>query len=102
MSNYPPGVSGNEPEISGWPEAEMELSCTNGAARWLSRRLVIEMLEREPSRLADPVEDWEALEAECDFEGPVDAQIVEGVACWDCPKCGSENETDLDEWGPEL
>ena len=31
MSNYPPGVSGNEPEIAGYPEREITrtMQCTN-------------------------------------------------------------------------
>jgi len=29
LSNYPPGVTGLEPQISGYPESEQEVHCTN-------------------------------------------------------------------------
>lgn len=28
-SNYPPGVTGNEPQIAGYPEIEEEIECPN-------------------------------------------------------------------------
>lgn len=79
MSNYPPGVSGNEPEIAGYPERDMTLkvTCTYSGTASFSDGIPL---------------DWE-----CDYEGKADGTAVfyagETWFYWECPNCGHENET---------
>lgn len=53
--------------------------------------------------LASLLEDAEAMprsedEVDCGWEGQADAQIDRGgLATWECPRCGRENETQLEE-----
>ena len=66
MSDYPPGVSGNEPEIAGYPE-------------------------RDESRHV--VHDGNVA---CSFSGDVVGTTVfydgETVFYYECPKCGTDGE----------
>lgn len=65
MSNYPPGVTGNEWQIAGAPERVISADCG------------VELPD---------VED----EAQCNFSGDVDAVAVDEFGDWEwyCPDCG--------------
>lgn len=115
MSNYPPGVTGNEPEIAGYAEGTERVEsceCMIDAERihfaidWPTRR---DLLRVVPGRNAIDVvtqidEGMHALtvtgmdEIECPFRGgDVDGQYDDGGALfyWVCPLCGGENTNDL-------
>ena len=73
MSNYPPGVTGNEWQIAG-PDAE-----------------------RDETRDVK-----ECGNAECEFEGGTVEGVVtfygfEAWFDWECPECGHSNEEDVSE-----
>ena len=80
MSNYPPGVTGNEYEIAGWPERE-------------ETRDVVCGYEGTYSPCDFIAGDWE-----CDFEGSVKGTLFGDrfsvcEFCWSCPSCGNDRET---------
>ena len=86
-SNYPPGVSGNEPQIVGYDEEEatMHVEC---------------IFERRGS--FEGMGDWEEP---CGFSGDVDGVRIwqsryEFIFVWECPTCGNENE-ETGEYDPE-
>jgi hypothetical protein len=120
MSNYPPGVTGNEYEISGpdW-EGTLEVKCPNQEAQ-------LEVVSKEMSVLLDRyrtavvADDGEEvfrclrdlkymivsepkamLTAPCAFVGEVDAAGYQGKTWWTCPLCGAENEEEpYDDYDP--
>jgi rubredoxin len=72
MSNYPDNVTGNEPEIAGYPEINLTgVGCRGG--------------------LVDGPDGPE----DCEWTGDVEADFTDGMAYWDCPECGIENEVDM-------
>lgn len=82
MSNYPPGVSGNEPDIAGYPERDVILE--------------IEACDHE-----------DADGNVCGWGGLVDAteyalSRLTTLTQWTCPDCGTEHsfEGDIDD-GPD-
>lgn len=85
MSNYPPGVTGLEPQIAGYPETD-------------ETRQV-----QECARIGFPypvrVSPTRVQTRDCDFGGgEVDGLTVGGLweggtFYWTCPVCGAENET---------
>ena len=77
LSNYPPGVTGFEPEIAGYEE-------------WSEKR------ECEAT-----VYDENDNESFCDFRGVVDGWVDGEKLRWDCPKCGNEASEDYDVEPPE-
>jgi hypothetical protein len=95
-SNYPPGVTGSEPQITGEQEQ-----------RFTVRREVVETIEidayteeeAEQSAAASPVELWTRDIKE---ERVVDEQPLTIVPRDTCPECGRvfdlTNATDADEW----
>lgn len=100
-SNYPPGVTGNEPEIAGYPEREAERECGATAAFVPREQLIaLRSLDRTVStairqqvrRVLAWADEYEQ-EHDCAYSGPVtlfDAGL--GVATWTCPACGAEHE----------
>jgi hypothetical protein len=70
LSNYPPGVSGNEPQIAGpdWEE-KREVEC-------------------------DQVIDGDI---NCEWAGTVDAYGWKDCWYWVCPRCSRENEVLTEE-----
>lgn len=79
LSNYPPGVTGNEPEIAGYPEHEEDLECEGGV-----------------------VQGPDGGDVECGWTGRETVYISHGEGVWHCPKCGLEQRFDLeDEYGPD-
>lgn len=84
MSNYPPGVTGFEPQIAGSHEADDRMEV--GQCEQLGE-VVIERLS--PRRVRGLV---------CTFEeGEVDGMIYDHVLfVWECPSCRTENELEID------
>lgn len=69
MSNYPPGVTGNEWQIAGAAEREVDAECIT-----------------------------EVDGVECGWMGTIDATSVDGVDWdWFCPRCGSMGFTEIDD-----
>ncbi len=80
MSNYPPGVSGFEPQIAGYPE-------------------------REETREVGPCGQGDG-EVDCPFEGGAVAGTFVGdehggTFYWGCPMCGNEIDTDVEPFEPD-
>ena len=69
MSNYPPGVSGSEPQIAGYDEREglMEVSCGYDPCTYTLEVGTSEVYNHD---------------------------IIEWVAEWKCPNCGEDNSTE--------
>lgn len=109
-SNYPPGVTGNEPEIAGRPMRTMNVDCEQESldmvpAHW-AREVVKDLASPHPTRrdweeLADLLADsgW-TVETECGFGGDVEVEVEGNTAYWECPRCGQDNEYELDD-GPD-
>jgi hypothetical protein len=114
--DYPPGITGREPEIAGYQEGTENVSCDNDSALWYPAHVVNEMLADYMTFAAKAIgnplgidvqgkhlkERWTALldehsgEFACDFEGEVDcAYTNEGLRLWTCPRCGVEHEDDM-------
>ena len=87
LSNYPPGVTGNEFEIAG-PDAEWDemQTCTNTVQATIPQGGVYS----DSSVMED-------VERECGFEGEVSCWSYQGVMHWECPDCGHEYEEDLND-----
>lgn len=82
LSNLPPGVTGNEPQIAGYPEFEAKgLECGWEYERPESGELQI-----------------------CAWTGTETVYVdrVGMTGLWECPECGQEHEIDLEaEYGPD-
>lgn len=129
MSNYPPGVTGREYEISGptYEETE-ERDCPNQQCMYVPvdlvrahvatavQRLVEVSLFAKPltsehtmkevrKALADLNELVIALPGEeaefpCEFSGDVDVTGYGDQKWWTCPRCGAEHTEDVEDDGP--
>ena len=110
--NYPLGVSGNEPKIVGYEERRMEVECGSDSIEivpsyWITQELQRLAADTKGTSSVDLEvliaevhdEDW-TVDTECGFEGEVDVFIDEGEAYWTCPRCGSDQSTELDD-GPD-
>lgn len=115
MSNYPPGVTGNEPAIAGHPEGNYRVSECKGympeSSRAVPEHIISEILTlQEAIGRNEPVQPRlerlrlemlampQAVDVECNYEGDVDAYFSGGPSAytvyWTCPRCGSEQEED--------
>ena len=118
MSNYPPGVTGNEPEIAGYPSMTLDKQCEEDVpyiATWVvTEHLdgIAAVIARSDDTIPAIIEQlghlWEhlnkdAVDVTCGFDGDVDAEMAYGVAYWTCPRCGTEHEDSYDEedFGPD-
>ena len=123
MSNYPPGVTGMEYEISGPDYEETEaVECDEEclyvpahlvetaivtAGDRLNRALTGQGVQNEiRDALADLTYLREALGGEgtqegCGFEGDVDVAGYRGQKWWTCPRCGAEHSEYMEEEGPD-
>lgn len=108
LSNYPPGVSGNEPEIAGFPEGSRFVECDNDEAVGLSREQV-----EDAVRAYSPAPDGgeplsrvlrelpEAVVGECQFSGEADGAWTHtrpssiAIFSWTCPWCGLDQDTEV-------
>ena len=85
LSNYPPGVSGNELELAGpsW-EGMVERTCT-------AQNVQLKVVGAEPGTLIDVELD------SCPWvDGEVEAWEYGGTLAWTCPVCGREYTEDWD------
>lgn len=118
MSGYPPGVTGNEPAIAGYPEGTYSITCKGympPTAKVAPRDIFEQIVaianligsgapERASYRLGqlhgELLQMPEAVDVACNFEGEVDAWFSGGkdsyTAHWECPRCGTEDEEDRD------
>lgn len=116
MSNYPPGVTGNEPAIAGYPEGAYSAPTCEGympEGTKVAPTDIIERLMAIQTKLGEgdiPFASYRlgqltgeimqmpnAIDQECGYEGSVDAQWDgdrkgNGTFFWTCPRCGTENE----------
>ncbi|MGE0403122.1 MAG: hypothetical protein AB7T06_40825, partial [Kofleriaceae bacterium] len=84
MSNYPPGVTGFEPQIAG-AEIERADTRTVPGCRMLGEVVIVATGSHAQTGV------------ECDFEGgDVEGELngdrFTATFYWDCPKCGTEND----------
>ncbi len=113
---YPPGVTGNEPEIAGYPEGTYSAPACKGYLEDVRVQPLdlLDMLARVDTALGegrladargllarithDASEMPTTTDVECGWEGKVDAVFVGGrrtyTVHWTCPQCGSEQEED--------
>jgi len=122
MSNYPPGVTGNEYEIAG-PDAEFEeeFECWNENFSYVriseyafnycsefgkkvNRTEEIEKakdgiyrhLAHLNSLFNMPEIAPEVIVEKCDFDGVVLKESFRGTTYWSCPKCGKSYESQIE------
>lgn len=101
---YPPGVSGREPQIAGYPVTERK--CDNRAEFPVMTPEVYGLLNRlRPvvaasemnfllvRRLLQAAEQVPTVHADCPFEDEVE---MDGW-CWECPVCGMEHDDEPDQ-----
>lgn len=89
--NYPPGVTGYEPEIAGYEEVNLIVDCDNEALETVSRDDVLSMVWDFEDIGAIPAEQIERLHTyyvPCEYSGYVTGYIVGAGVEWDCPRCG--------------
>jgi hypothetical protein len=114
MSNYPPGVTGNEYAISG-PEFERdeyrECPTSNVTIRTVPKqtevriKAAIDQLRNNPRsqsqvimHLQFALSDIEDVEIdECPFAGDVTVQGYDGIMSWECPVCRVDHEETPEE-----
>lgn len=115
MSNYPPGVTGNEPQIAGYPEGSRAVICAadDPYVVHLERAgddiysLVKDVLSTDQGLTASDIRrkidalaaTWrrEGAVAPCTWEGVVDGVYSQGAFLWTCPNCGTEQEEDVSD-----
>lgn len=124
MSNYPPGVTGRELEISG-PDNEWEehFECSNEKMEYvmitpyahkfcsemgkkIHRTLGQEELQKNWYHYASTINALfnmadltsEIQIAECGYVGLVTKQSYRGEIWWNCPKCGESYEDEVDDY----
>lgn len=119
MSNYPPGVTGMEPEIAGYPEVDMEVECADTDAPLLGAFEVVRLIQDElivqmgreargdtPNwsewvwKVLDEIEDLVEMTGECGWNGVTTTQIADGEAQWSCPRCGKVQSVELEDDRP--
>ena len=128
MSNYPPGVTGNEYAISGPSYEETEekdcdsqqclyvpMTLVRDSVATAVERLVIAMaiggageqvaleMRKAMNNLNDLVMALPDVEVEhpCEWSGSVDVQGYGSQKWWTCPQCGIEHTEDLEDEGPD-
>ena len=99
MSNYPDGVTGNEPQIAGYLEVSEDVECEEEVL-FLTPYQVEEILsEHGEWAVAEAVGflPGQVKQEVCGYAGFVDGHVVNGLFVWVCPRCGSEHETEPDD-----
>lgn len=113
--NYPPGVTGNEWQIAGYPEGvwhgecqaseynvaplylvetaieRIRLGLTATSSRTYEER-VYDVLVRVEQGLRVLWDDARPDGSQCDWEGDVDAVFTLDTVEWECPRCGTAHE----------
>lgn len=93
LSNYPPGVTGNEWQIAGGKELTVTRECKGTEARVYPACLVDQLAQ---GYWVDLTGTAVVTEYDCTFSGQVDAEVYDYELCWTCPTCGYEN---VESWG---
>ena len=122
MSNYPPGVTGNEYEIAGGNEFEEHFDCSaEMECVMLTRRQIYSLsdhaltlynefkregtigeysintrLKKLMHELNGYYHSDELVVKDCDFSGVVLKEEYRGTVCFECPKC--EKTYEKDRW----
>lgn len=123
MSNYPPGVTGNEYEIAGGEESEVYWECesmTSGIT--ISMHMLEEMaddgltihnrlkehnytsyqalIDQKLKSLRDKIHGYihsdDVIDGDCGFAGYVLMESYKNKTWWSCPNCGTEHEIEMD------
>lgn len=123
FSNYPDGVTGNEPAIAGLQEMVMTVTCEQEECKVVPAEAVtvkaqsinkmagrmlagttgeayglIAPLAAATEQLIELIGELEDNgEFSCPFTGEVDVQVDKTQAYWNCPVCGIDNATDLED-----
>jgi hypothetical protein len=102
LSNYPPGVTGNEDYFGPNHEYEKEVEClAEGADVFIIPTDLIDAY-RSVRHDAELLRRWamavvgtEKVDIfQCPFVGPVNVQVWNHQDTWVCPMCGKEHEED--------
>lgn len=94
LSNYPPGVSGREPQIAGYPEAELDVKCENTIPANRVKFYVIDSTGKptQATNLGYPVHrllsETTTDEIDCPFKGRLLMELDGDTATAECPVCG--------------
>lgn len=125
MSNYPAGVTGYEPAISGYDTREVSVECLREDVSGVPAALVTNLLnyieqalnplggmylDRPDHLVRDDVararqrieKAREVLKAakgehvECGFEGDVEGSVEYDTLYWTCPWCGTEHHDNVE------
>lgn len=101
-SNYPPGVTGHEPEIAGSDIQTISGVCTADARDLvplhLAKTVAVGMAKQGGMALGDAL--YALLDASeyspkpCSFEGFVEGVPTKLGWIWTCPHCGTMNKTE--------
>ena len=112
MSNYPPGVTGNEFAIAGpdW-DGTVERVCEAQDVEVVTiEQEVVTAIENWKAAIGTDAEEIEKKhmlmwlktadlkkidQEQCPYEGKADAWSYGGVLHWTCPMCGAEHEEEL-------
>jgi hypothetical protein len=120
MSNYPPGVTGNEYEIAGGNEFEEHFDCSAEIEYvTLTRKQLYKLsdyaltlfnefkregsiseysIETRLKKLMHELNEYyhsdELVVKDCDFSGVVLKEEYRGTVCFECPKCETAYEKD--------
>jgi hypothetical protein len=101
MSNYPPGVTGNEPEIAGYVERTMTVRCEEDTMALVPLRMIGDKQEQTWWHQIIAIQrhiDDQGLARPCDFIGQVDVQHDRFTYWWECPQCGFQHEGEVEDW----
>jgi hypothetical protein len=125
MSNYPPGVTGNEYEIAGGDETEEYWECESMVtAVTVNMPMIQEMaddgltiynrlkeynydsyqalidqkLKSLRNKIHSLIHSNDAIEVDCGFAGYVLMESYRGKKWWSCPDCLMEHEVEIDDW----
>ena len=118
MSNYPAGVTGHEPAISGYDTRDVSVECFREDVSGVPTALVMTLLNQIEQTLTAPygytaeervaralhavqrataqVEAAKGEHVECGFEGDVEASVEHGTLYWTCPWCDTEHEDNVE------
>ena len=121
MSNYPPGVTGNEPQIAGLNEGVEQRTCVRSGDRTLVSPYTLELRDNliacqndyEEGRISegqyiirmtsivrmiDFEKRWDSIveDHQCTFSGEVDVEFDRYLLYWECPQCGEQYEEEID------
>jgi hypothetical protein len=122
MSNYPPGVTGNEYEIAGGMETEEYWECESAVSGiTISMNLLQEMaddgltiynrlkehnyasyqalIDQKLKSLRDKIHGFihsdDVTDGDCGFAGYVLMESYKDKKWWSCPNCGTEHEIEI-------